>query len=106
MKTMPQAVSEHSRIRPHVLPYEDRPIDHILEDVEQRVRLMCRMMQVFRFEGTSGNDMERDWEDRGMALEILYEYVDQQMDTISELRADLDKAGWITLAKLREAFDG
>lgn len=106
MKTMPQAVSEHSRLRPQRHDYETRNLDHILEDVEQRVRLMCRVMQVFRYEGAGKlADLERDFEDRGTALEVLYEYVDQQMDTISELRADLDKIGWISIAKLREAFN-
>ena len=106
MKTMPQAVSEHSRLRPPHRIYEDRNIEHILEDVELRVRIMCRVMQVFRYEGNGKlDDLERDFEDRGDALEVLYEYVDQQMDTISELRADLDKVGWITINKLREAFN-
>lgn len=106
MKTMPQGVSQHSRLRPPHRVYEDRNIDHILEDVELRVRLMCRVMQVFRYEGVGKlDDLERDFEDRGAALEVLYEYVDQQMDTISELRANLDSIGWISLNKLRRACD-
>lgn len=102
LQNMPQQASVSSRLHSHPCNFADRPIEHILEDVETRVRIMCRVMQVFRYE-TAGklDDLERDFEDRGAALEVLYEYVDQQMNTISELRDALDDAGWITLNSLR-----
>ncbi len=105
MKTMPPAPSPDSRVLPPRLAFEDRHLAAIIQDVEHRCRIMCRIMQVFREEGTDSRDMERDWEDRGDALTVFYEYIDHQMNTLSALREELD-TGHFTINRLKGKADG
>jgi hypothetical protein len=83
----------HRLVRPHPYPFENRSIPHILEPVDRRLRIMCRMMQLYRL-SDAYLDPERDAANLVDALTVSYEYVDQQMDTISALRGALELEGY------------
>lgn len=96
--------SNETRLHGHRLAFEDQHVASILHRVEHRCRIMCRMMQVFREEGTDNGmaGLERDWEDRGDAITVFYEYIDQQMNTLAALREGLDRGPHFTINNLNE----
>lgn len=105
MKTMPQAVSEHSRLSGSSSPLDDLSIAGLIDDVDCRVRIMCRMMELYS-RNTGRLTAEDEGSDLSVAVSIFYEYVDRQMDTLSFLSGALDKLDYISLKTLRSRSDG
>ncbi len=82
---MKDKFSKRSLLR-QTLTNEEKPIVAIMDDAVTNLRAMCRLMQVFN--ETSGvflKDAERDLADVQAALSAFYEFVDYQMDQLSEL---------------------
>lgn len=101
----PEPVS-NSRLHDQRPDFEDRNLAAVVHDVERRCRIMCRLMQVFCHDtdlSPVGN-VHRDYDDRGAALTVFYEYIDQQMDTLSALRDEFD-TGFYTLNMLKGKDD-
>ncbi|MFB2553221.1 hypothetical protein [Ensifer soli] len=96
-----------SRLRPCLTNYEDQSVAIHIENVERRLRLMCRAMQhcVGHEEDNVSSSREAMSNVFGY-LEIFHEYVDHQMDQLKELREILDKEfEWISITGLRAGQD-
>ncbi|WP_137128906.1 hypothetical protein [Rhizobium sp. FY34] len=105
MKPMPFATSRQSHLKPRPYPFEELNVAGIIDDVERRVRVMCRMAQLYQFDDRpSGND-EGEIADLVAAMEVFYEFVDHQMDTLSALSESLADKGYVSLKKLERKDD-
>jgi hypothetical protein len=94
---MPQETSPDSRLKGRPCPFEQQNIAGILEDVERRVRIMCRMMQLYQFDDRPSDD---DVADLTIAMSVFYEYVDRQMDMLTALQQAIHEKGYVSLNML------
>ena len=95
----------NSRLRTPSYPFEETPIVRHLHEVERRVRLMCRVSQVFVTENmTSLNNLEADMEDASAWCELFYEFVDEQMNVLQRLWEGIEDEGpsRVTLKQLQD----
>lgn len=87
--------------------YDQQAIVHHIENVERRIRIMCRVSQVFN--NNSGGmlaTIAEDYEDAAAWNEVFYEFVDRQMDELKALRGHLERGfGWISIDGLRDGAD-
>ncbi|TWD57481.1 hypothetical protein FB480_101222 [Agrobacterium vitis] len=100
MKPMPRETSGHSRLKAHPYPFERQDIAGIIDAVDRRVRIMCRMMQLYQYDGHKCGDAEDEVSDLTMAMGVFYEYVDRQMDTLSALSEAIEGKGYVSLDML------
>ncbi len=98
MKPMPFAASAKSHLKPRPYPFEELNVAGIIDDVEQRVCVMCRMAQLYHFDDRPTGNPET-------AMEVFYEFVDRQMDTLSALTDALERKGYVSLKTLKERED-
>lgn len=103
---MPLQASANSRLAPRPYPLEEVSIAGIIDDVDQRVRIMCRMMQLYRFDNRPSVSAEDEVSDLCAAMDVFYEYVDRQMDTLSTLAVALEKEGYVSLKSIRKQSNG
>lgn len=93
----------NTRLRTYSVPFADRAINHVMETIEGRVRIMCRAMQAFiDFDtGPSGGDWSERYDNLSMFSEVFYEYIDSQMDELNRLhRAIGAECTWLSLKRL------
>lgn len=81
-----------SRLRPGLIDYDEQAIVHHIENVERRIRIMCRVSQVFNnHDGAQLSTMADSYSDMLAWNEVFYEYVDRQMDDLKTLRGHLER---------------
>lgn len=105
MKPMPLETSAHSRLAPHPYKFEEQDIAGIIDAVDRRVRIMCRMMQLYRYDDRPSGDVESELADLCMAMNVFYEFVDRQMDTLSALTEAIEENGYVSLNSLGRKDD-
>ncbi|MGV8939565.1 MAG: hypothetical protein ACOH2J_20795 [Allorhizobium sp.] len=103
MKTMLQSMP--SRLSGPARPFEELSVADMIDDVDRRVRIMCRMMELYSY-NTGRKNAEDEGADLAVAVCVFYEYVDRQMDTLSALSAALADEGHMSLKTLRGRSDG
>ena len=100
----PDERSHLSRLGRPDYPVEQTSIALLIEDVENRVRVMCRLMELWRVHGTGSAQKMVDCDDDQTAISVFYEYIDQQMDKLSEIKEEL--RGIECDVTLREHYKG
>lgn len=99
-------MSSRLRVSPCLPSYEDQAIVHHIENVERRIRIMCRVSQVFMNEPLYLKDANDDCSDLLAFGEVFHEFVDKQMDELEKLRCALEHGlQWVSIAGLREGED-
>ena len=96
-----------SRLRPGLIDYDQQAIAHHIENVERRIRIMCRVSQVFTNNaGGMLATIAQDYEDAAAWNEVFYEFVDRQMDDLKTLRTHLERGfSWVSIEGLRNGED-
>lgn len=96
-----------SRLRPGLIDYDRQAIAHHIETVERRLRIMCRVSQVFsNNNGVTLKTIDEDYGDVMAWNDVFYEYVDRQMDELKTLRDHLEREfHWVSLEGLRNGDD-
>lgn len=87
--------------------YERQAIANHIEDVERRIRIMCRVSQVFsNNQGPFVSTVMEDYSDMVAWNDIFYEFMDRQADDLETLRKRLEKDfSWISIEGLRNGED-
>lgn len=85
----PDERSYSSRLGRPDYPVEQTSIALLIEDVEHRVRVMCRLMELWRINGSGLEQKNEYFNDDETALCVFYEYIDGQMDKLSEITEEL-----------------
>lgn len=103
---MKEEHSEYSMLRSG-LPRDQLMVSSIIETTERNVRAMCRVMQVYEHHACDSiNNAEQDYKDLIDVFSAFYEYVDGQMDVLSELSGELDRGlGRVSINALRASED-
>jgi hypothetical protein len=96
-----------SRLRPSLFDYDEQAIAHHIENIERRIRIMCRVSQVYNnHDGVQVSTITDHYADMAAWNEVFYEYVDHQMDGLKILRDHLEREfHWISLQGLRDGED-
>ncbi len=96
-----------SRLRPGLIDYDEQAIVHHIENVERRIRIMCRVSQVYNnHDGVELSTIADHYSDMSAWNEVFYEYVDRQMDDLKTLRGHLEREfHWVSLSGLRDGED-
>lgn len=87
--------------------YDQQSIAHHIENVERRLRIMCRVSQVFSdHHGGMLDTIKEDYQDITEWNDVFYEYVDRQLDELKILRNRLEEVHyWISIEGLLNSED-
>lgn len=103
---MQEKYSAHSMLKSN-LDADERQVFAIINDTGRHLRAMCRAMQVYsEHTGIWLKNSENDMAEMKAVFEMFYEFVDHQVDGLSELAETIEtEFVWFSIEDLRNNED-